>query len=318
VRRGEVLATIYSPVLLSTQQELLTARRWSGTGDAGGTGGGVRDTLLDGARRRLELAGMSPDDIRQVERSGQPMRAVAVRAPVDGYVIAKSAVHGLYVEPGTKLFEIADLSTVWVLADVYEHDVGRVGEGATARLTLPAYPDDSFEGRVEFVYPTMNPETRTLRLRLAFPNRGLRLRPGMYGDVFIALPDSEGLVVPRDAIVDTGEHRYVFLARDGGRFEPRLVTTGARSGDLVEVRSGVESGDVVVTTANFLLDSESRLRAAITGGGGRAPVSADCDQRIDRARFPEKWDACRACEVQHRGMGSMETDCKDGIAKPWR
>lgn len=321
VRRGDVLATIYSPALLTTQQELLSARRFTRGGDAAAEGAtSIQDALVAGARRRLELFGVAPEDIRTVERSGRPIAAVPLRAPSDGYVTEKAAVQGAYVGPETTLFQIADLSTVWVLAEVYESELARVAAGTEGALTLAAYPGARFVGTVDYVYPTVDPATRTVRVRLVFPNPDLQLRPGMYGDVVLALPAAEALVVPREAVVDTGEIAYVFVLRDGGRFEPRKVRTGARTADAVAVTEGLADGDVVVTTANFLVDSESRLRAAITGmtsAGGTAPASG-CDRDFDRARFPEKYDACRACEVQHRGMGSMEDDCKRAIPQPWR
>ncbi len=325
VRRGEVLAMIYSPALLTTQQEFLNARHWS-SADQGGvaaatgsTSASLQTSLVDGARRRLELFGVAPEDIRTIERTGTPLPAVPLRAPSDGYVLEKAALQGAYVEPETTLFQIADLSTVWVLAEVYETELARVATGAPATLALAAYPGATFNGRVDYVYPTLDAATRTLRLRVVFPNPDLRLRPGMYGDVVLALPRTEALVVAREAVVDTGEMAYVFLARGGGRFDPRRVRLGARAGDRVAIEEGLAEGEVVVTSANFLVDSESRLRAAISGiGSGGAPPPSSCDRDFDRARFPEKYDACRACEIQHRGMGGMEDDCKRAIPQPWR
>jgi Cu(I)/Ag(I) efflux system membrane fusion protein len=342
VRRGDVLATIYSPALLTTEQELLNARRWAG-GDATGrppggatkaegadamsaAGGamaataGPRTSLVEGARRRLELFGVAPEDVRAIERAGAPLQAVPLRSPADGYVIEKTAIQGSYVEPAATLFQIADLSTVWVLAEVYESDLARVAPGAQATLTMAAYPATTFSGRVDYLYPTLDPATRTLRVRLVFSNPDLRLRPGMYGDVVLALPATSGLVVPREAIVDTGEMAYVFVARPGGRFEPRRVHVGDAAGDRVIITDGVDEGETVVTSANFLVDSESRLHAAISGMGAAPAATApsSCDGDFDRRRFPEKYEACRACEVQHRGMGTMEDDCKRAIPQPWR
>jgi Cu(I)/Ag(I) efflux system membrane fusion protein len=343
VRRGDVLATIYSAALLTTQQELLNARRWAG-GDVGRSGGGVdtggamnapradamsaaagamgaaappRTSLVDGARRRLELFGVAPEDVRAIERTGTPLQAVPLRSPADGYVIEKNAVQGGYVEPETTLFQIADLSTVWVLAEVYESELARVAPGAAAMLTMTAYPGATFSGRVDYVYPTLDPSTRTVRVRLVFANPDLRLKPGMYGDVVLDMPATDGLVVPREAVVDTGEMAYVFVTHPGGRFEPRRVHLGAAARDRVVVTDGLSEGDTVVTSANFLVDSESRLHAAISGMSAGATAST-CDGDFDRARFPEKYDACRACEIQHRGMGTMEDDCKRAIPQPWR
>jgi membrane fusion protein, copper/silver efflux system len=276
VRRGDVLATIYSPALLTTQQELLAARRFVRTGGGGssfdvaaGTDpAALQRSIVDGARRRLELFGVAPEEIRTLERTGQPLAAVPLRAPRDGYVTEKSAVQGAYVQPETTLFQIADLARVWVLAEVYESELTRVDVGAPATLTLAAYPGVRFPGTVDYLYPTLDPATRTVRVRLIFANADLRLRPGMFGDVVLALPPTDDLMVPREAVVDTGERTYVFVVHEGGHFEPRLVRIGARSGDAVAVQDGLAEGEVVVTTANFLVDSESRLRAAISGMGG--------------------------------------------------
>jgi RND family efflux transporter MFP subunit len=213
-----------------------------------------------------------------------------------------------------------------VLADVFEQDATRLRIGQKATLELAAYPGERFVGRVHFIYPTVSASSHTLRVRLEFANRqgpgGVKLRPGMYGNVVLELPSATGLVIPSEALVDTGEHQYVFVAKDGGHFEPRQVRVGGHAGDKAQISEGLAEGEVVVTNGNFLIDSESRLRAAIEGqsstkppGGGQGP---DCAQDFDSARFPEKAQACRACEIQHRGMGTMEEDCKNAIAKPWK
>ena len=313
VAKGQVVATIYSPDLLAAQQELLNAVRWEQP--SGGT-----DTIqgLKGdARARLELLGIAKQDIDEIERAGKPMREIRLRSPVNGHVIQKNAVAGTYVQPGTSLFTIADLSTVWVVADVYEYEVGRVAVGLEAKLVLAAYPNEKLTGKVTFLSPTVDPSTRTLRVRIELKNKDLRLRPGMYGDVFLATDKLEGLVVPTEAIVDTGELQYLFVAKEGGRFEPRRVQLGVRTDEKVQVQGGVAEGEIVVTTANFLIDSESRLRAAIQGEG-TAPAASTCDKLFDQAKYPDKYAQCRACEQQHRGMGSMEDDCRNAIPKPWK
>jgi Cu(I)/Ag(I) efflux system membrane fusion protein len=270
---------------------------------------------LGDARERLRLLGMARSDIAEVERTGQPLRSFPVRAPADGYVSARNAVLGGYVQPGTALFEIADLLTVWVLVDVFEHEVGRVEVGRSARLTLPAWPDQPFTGKVDLLYPSVDPRTRTLKLRVVLANPQLRLRPGMFGEVVIETATVQALAVPREAVVDLGSLRYLFVALDGGRFQPRAITVGAREGEWVEVRSGVSEGERIVTTANFLIDSESRLRAAIEGQGSAGKPSA-CDGQFDPARYLAQNQECRECERVHAGMGSMVDDCKAGIRKP--
>jgi Cu(I)/Ag(I) efflux system membrane fusion protein len=267
VARGEVLATIYSPDVLAAEQEYLTARGWeSGTRPGGETG-----ELAAAARRRLELLGVAGAEIDALGARGKVGDAVPIRSPVAGYVTTRNVVAGAAVTPGTPLFEVADLSRVWLLAEVFEQDAARLRVGQKAALELAAFPGERFVGRVQLVYPTVNPQTRTLRVRLEFTNKtgpaGPKLRPGMTGDVALELPKAEGLVIPSEAIVDTGERQYVFVARSGGRFEPRAVRVGARAGARAQIADGLTEGETVVTTGNFLLDSESRLRAAISGGG---------------------------------------------------
>jgi Cu(I)/Ag(I) efflux system membrane fusion protein len=342
VRRGEVLANVYSPEVLRAEQEYLTARGWDGKIGAGvepmaaGHHGdaspatGMQGSMAEDARHRLMLLGIAAPEIDAMASRGKVGDSVPIRSPSDGYVTARNVVAGAAIQAGAPLFEVADLSKVWFLADVFEQDAGRLRMGQKAILELAAYPGERFTGRVQFVSPTLNAATRTLRVRLEFANKtgaaGVKLRPGMYGNAALELPSASGLVIPSEALVDTGEHQYVFVAKAEGHFEPRLVKVGARAGDKVQVSEGVAEGETVVTTGNFLLDSESRLRAAIDGqtaapaaaSGGGDGEGPDCANDFDAALFPDKARACRACERQHRGMGSMEEDCKSAIAKPWK
>lgn len=320
VEKGQVLATIYSPELLTAQQEYLNALKW-----AKQPGAGQVSDLLQGldkdARRRLELLGIDRKEIDAIERTGEPVRAIAIRSPVRGYVTQKNAVQGVSVQPGTPLFQIADLSTVWVIADVYEYELGRVKIGQAASIELAAYPGENFKGKLTFSDPSVNADTRTLRVRLEFKNPDLRLKPGMYGNVKIELARAESLLVPVEAIVDTGVSQYVYVSLPGGKFEPRKVTLGARAAGTVQVSKGLAEGETVVTTANFLLDSESHLQAAILGdgttSGAPAPPGDFCGSNFDKAKYPDKYQQCAACRA-HRGMGSMEDDCRAQIAKPWK
>ena len=270
VKKGEVLATIYSPEVIRAEQELLTARGWAGhAGTGNDSAPGALGDLGAAARRRLELLGIAAPEIDAVIARGKAADSVPIRSPVDGFVTARNVVPGAAVQPGPPLFEVADLSRVWVLADVFERDAVRLRVGQKGSLELAAYPDERFEGRVQFIYPTVNASTRTLKVRLELPNRngpgGVKLRPGMYGNVSFALPATSGLVVPAEALVDTGDHQYVFVATGGGHFEPRAVKVGTRAGDQVQIVEGVSDGETVVATGNFLVDSESRLRAAMAG-----------------------------------------------------
>jgi Cu(I)/Ag(I) efflux system membrane fusion protein len=187
---------------------------------------------------------------------------------VGGTVLERGVVEGQYVGADTPLLTVADLSRVWVLADLYEMDMTRVHVGDEARFTSDAMPGRSIAGRVDFVYPTISNETRTLKVRLSLANDGA-LRPGMYGRVRVAARGARALSVPAEAVVNAGEHSYVFLAHAGGHFEPRMVWTGPPEGDRIQILKGVAQGDTVVSSASFLIDSESRLRAAIAGMGAQ-------------------------------------------------
>jgi Cu(I)/Ag(I) efflux system membrane fusion protein len=258
VKRGEFLGSVYSPDVYLAEQEYLTARGFAAEGD-----------LAINARKRLELLGVGAGEIAAIEKNGKPSKTIGIFAPASGYIANKNAVVGLSFAAGTELFSIADLSKVWVIADIYEAELSRVALGQQAKLTLLSFPGRSWAGEVKLIYPNLDPATRTAKLRLEFKNdltRDLELKPGMYGDVTIAMAAAaQAVVIPREALIDSGEHQYVFVDRGSGRFEPRKVAVGARVGDKVEIRNGVSEGETVVTTGNFLLDSESRLRAAIEG-----------------------------------------------------
>lgn len=255
VKRGQLMAVVYSPQVYLAEQEYLTSKKLSVEGlDLGAE-----------ARKRLDLLGVPAGEIAAVDKNGKPSKALGVFAPIDGFVVQKAAVIGMSFQAGTELYTLADLGKVWVLADVYEAELARVQVGQLAKATFAHLPNRAFEGAIKLVYPSVDPVTRTTKVRLELDNAGLELAPGMYATVTVTLPAAKGLVVPREALVDTGELQYVFLDKGGGRFEPRRVTTGARVGEKVEVKSGLVAGETVVTTGNFLLDSESRLRAAIEG-----------------------------------------------------
>lgn len=327
VKSGQVLAGVYNLELLPAQQEFLAAQRWSSPPLANTPTASTAppvNRLEQDARARLALFGLSAGEINSVAKTGKPLRTVAVTAPIAGHVVRRNVVQGSYIQPGTELFEIADLSKVWMIANVYEHEIARVSVGQAARVVVAAYPQQPLSGKVGFIYPTVDAATRTLSVRIELENNDFKLLPGMYGDVVIQLAPAQGVVVPWEALVDTGEYQYVFLAKQGGHFEPRRVSVGARSGDKVQILQGLSAGETVVTTANFLIDSESRLRAAIEGtadsGGAPAPsgTPSACDADFDKLKFAAKHEQCRQCELVHRGMGRMEQDCKSAIPRPWR
>lgn len=256
VKRGELLAVVYSPQVYLAEQEYLTAKNLGA--------GGVGVDLTGDAKKRLELLGVG-SEIASLDASGKPHRALGIPAPASGWIVEKKAIQGLSFQAGSDLFTIADLSKVWVIADVYEAELARVSVGQKATARLASLPDKAFDGEVKLVYPSVDPVTRTAKVRLELDNKDMALKPGMYANVSMALPPSSNVVIPREALVDTGEVQYVFVDKGAGRFEPRRVKVGIKSGEKVEILSGVAEGEIVVTTGNFLLDSESRLRAAIEG-----------------------------------------------------
>lgn len=247
VRAGEPLLSVYSPELYQAQQDFLDARRWGGE-------------TARAARRRLELLGLSPREIAAIEKRGKPVEAVVLRAPAAGQVITRGVSAGARIAPETLLFEIADLSSVWVQAELYPRDVPRIRVGTRARFS--AADGQTFEGEVARISATVDPITRTTRARILVPNPDLRLRPGLFGDVYLEAEAIEGTLVPRDAVIEAGESDYVIVARGGGRFSPRAVTVLGRSSERMAVE-GVEPGERVVTGAGFFVDAESRLRSAL-------------------------------------------------------
>jgi Cu(I)/Ag(I) efflux system membrane fusion protein len=254
VRRGEPLAAIYSPDLLATQNELLLAAKQRSQ---------FGSELYEAARRRLLLWDMSSADIDTVVRSGRPMRDVTLRSPVDGVVITKNVLAGARITSGQPLYEIADLRGVWVLADVYESELPTIRVGQPAQVTLASLAGRTWHGRVAFVTQTVDPATRTAKVRIELPNLDGALRPDMFADVNLQEPIGVVLAVPDEAVLKTGTRSVVFVARGNGAFEPRDVQTGAHVEGFWEIRSGVAAGETVVAQANFLVDSESRLKSAL-------------------------------------------------------
>jgi Cu(I)/Ag(I) efflux system membrane fusion protein len=266
VRAGAPLLTLYSPELFQSEQEFLIALD---AGAAAHGGAAHEGEALDAARRRLRILGVPAAEVARLERERQAATLLTLPSPVTGTVLERGVTAGQRIDGDTPLFTVADLSRVWVVADLYEMDLGRVRVGDRARFVTDGTPSRTYEGRIEFVAPTVSGETRTVQARLGVDNPGGVLRPGMYGRVHVRGRGVEALTVPSDAVVQTGSSEYVFLARAGGRFEPRLVETGVRGGDRTEVRRGLAAGDTVVSGASFLIDSESRLKAAIAGLGAQ-------------------------------------------------
>jgi Cu(I)/Ag(I) efflux system membrane fusion protein len=284
VRKGEPLFSIYSPELLAAQEEYLLALRTRRTlGDGGGLGADG-EALVAAARRKLELWDVPRSEIERLERTGEPSRTITFYSPATGVLTKKDVVPGMRVNAGDMPFEIVDLARVWVLADAYETDLRHVRPGLGATLTLKAFPDRRFEGRVAFVDPLLDPRTRTAKVRIEFPNRDGDLRPEMFGEVVIEGASREGLRVPADAVIHTGTQSVVFVALPDGKFQPREVKLGEGDARFVEVVSGLEAGDGVVTRANFLVDSESRLRASLSALSAGPKNEAPADPHAGHTR----------------------------------
>jgi len=266
VRAGQPILAIYSPELLAAQEEYLNARaslqtlRESNLPEARESA----ERLLAAARRRLELLDVPTAALERLETSEQAERTVTFYAPGSGFITTKDVVQGARIEPGMPLYTVTDLSSVWVEAAFYEQDARRLQVGETARITLPFDPTASLPAKIVFIAPTVDLATRALMARFELDNRGLLLKPGMYADVVVSAQQGDALVIPADAILDTGVRRIVFIQRGETRFEPREITLGRRRGGDVEVLAGLQAGDRIVIRANFLLDSESRIRAAMS------------------------------------------------------
>ncbi|MGE5926506.1 MAG: efflux RND transporter periplasmic adaptor subunit [Gemmatimonadota bacterium] len=271
VRPGDPLFTIYSPMIVAAQEELLLARKLAGD-VAGGTAGAARGAadLLDAARRRLRYWGVADREIRDIEASGDVRRTVTLRSPYGGVVIEKGVVAGQRVMPGDVAYRIADLSRIWLEGEVFERDLPAVRLGLPVRAEFTALPGEARSGRVTYIYPTVDPETRTARIRVELANPGLALKPGMYATIRFAAPSEPVLSVPRSAVLSTGERHLVFLRGDAGQFIPRLVTLGLATDERVTVLSGVAAGDTVVASGTFLVDAESNL-GTLMGGMGNMP-----------------------------------------------
>jgi Cu(I)/Ag(I) efflux system membrane fusion protein len=321
VRKGQELLAIYSPEIYQAEAELLATRAWN-AGDAG---------VAPAARQKLELLGMSPAAIDRVLATGTLQRAVSIAAPSSGYVTKKNAVLGSFVTPEMELYELVDLSRVYVVADVPQGELAGIQVGTEGTFSRRDHPNEKVQAKVDLIYPTIDVEARTTRVRMIVKNPKLELRPGEFGVVEFASSPRRGLVVPRDAVIDTGASIYVFVDEGNGKFAPRGVTLGTALDGDVEIVAGLREGEQVVSGATFLVDSESALQASVSGASSTTPSGATsgapavpggppsvCDQKFDRAKYPDKYTECQKCERIHRGMGTMAEDCENAIPKPWK
>ncbi|GKS60125.1 PTS cellobiose transporter subunit IIB [Nitrospira sp.] len=270
VEKGQRLFTIYSPDLVATQEEYLLALqsyRELGKSEFPEVARGAKE-LLEATRRRLELWDIRENHIKDLERTGKVLRTLPIHSPSTGTVIRMQARAGTYVTPGTELYYIADLSKIWIFADIYEYELPFIEVGQGASVSLSYDPGVTLHAHVEFIYPTLDAKTRTAKVRFALDNPGEKLKPDMYANVELKVPLGTRLAVPRDAVIESGERQLIFIHHGGGKLEWRTVTLGVRAGNWVEVVEGLQAGDHVVTAANFLIDSESQLKAAVRGMAG--------------------------------------------------
>jgi membrane fusion protein, copper/silver efflux system len=270
VKQGDPLFTFYSPDLLATEQEYLLALRArdslarSSFLEIAAAGA----SLLAAAKQRLELWDLNEQQIREIETSGKPVHNITVYSPATGYVVDRKAFPNQYVGPEMDIYQIVDLSSIWAEGEVYESDAATINLGQEAIVSTEALPNVALRGRLTFISPTVKPDTRTITVRMEFPNPGMKLKPGMFVNVELRRGFGRRLTVPIDAVLDSGTHQRVFVDRGKGIFEPRTVTVGTRSSDYAVILSGLRAGESVVTRANFLIDSESNLRESITGMAG--------------------------------------------------
>ncbi len=281
VGKGHPLLEVYSPELVSAQKEYAIAVQGQKSLQQGSAEAqaGMKQ-LAESSLTRLRNWDISDEQLQALARGGETRRTLTLRSPANGIVMEKKAVQGMRFMPGDVLYQIADLSSVWIIADVFEQDLGLVKPGQTARIKVNAYPDREFSARVVYVYPTLNPQTRTIPVRLELANPGGLLKPAMFADVELTAPgQGKVLTVPASAVLHGGTRDTVLVELAEGRFEPREVKLGRQGGDYVEVREGLGEGEKVVTAANFLIDSESNLKAAFSalagGQGKREPTSAN-------------------------------------------
>jgi len=308
VGRGQPLFEVYSPELVSAQREYAIALQGveSLKGADGNAQAGMQQ-LADASLQRLKNWDISSEQIKRLAKTGQATRTLTLRSPVSGIVMEKKAVQGMRFMPGDSLYQVADLSRVWVIADVFEQDIGQLRNGAKAQVRINAYPNKLFSGVVTYIYPTLNAQTRTVPVRVELANPGLLLKPAMFAQVELpASTQGPVLTVPLSAVIDSGTRQVVLVQLGEGRFEPRSVKLGSRSTEVVEILDGVKEGEQVVVAANFLIDAESNLKAALGGFGAASETPTASVQAASST-------VNSAAKVGHHATGKVAgLDAQDG------
>ncbi|MEO8595096.1 MAG: efflux RND transporter periplasmic adaptor subunit [Candidatus Solibacter sp.] len=269
VKQGDPLITIYSPEALATQQEYLLAIKAQHhmEGNPVHEMLGSTENLVAAAKRRMELWDIGEGQIAEITAKGVPLKSLTLTSPINGFVMERNAFSKQRIMPDTVLYTLADLSRVWVVADVFEYEASSIRVGTAATLALSYLPGRTFRGRVNYILPQVDPATRTLKVRIEFPNADFALKPDMYGEVEFQTGGGRRLVVPQTAMLNSGDRQVVFVDRGKGYFEPREVKPGARSDGKVEILAGLKAGERIVISGNFLIDSESQLKTALGGAG---------------------------------------------------
>ena len=256
VKKGQALFELYSPELVSTQEEYLASKK------QGATGREISKVALE----RLKLWGVPQKEIERLTTSGKSKKSLTFDSPVDGFIVNKTAIRGMYINPEMELYHIADLSRIWIVVTLYEYDISAIGVGDEAELQLPYDPDKSFKGKISYVYPEIDLETRTAKARIEIANPDQKLKPGMFVNVELKKDLGEAIVVPDDSVIDTGTRKLVFVRSSGTKFEPREVKVGPRVGNTFAILSGIKDQEDIVTSAHFLIDAESKFQAALQKG----------------------------------------------------
>jgi RND family efflux transporter MFP subunit len=312
VRKGEPLFTIYSPDLVATQQEYLLARqnqKFMSTSSIEGVASGAA-SLSSAAEQRLQQWDIPVSEIAKLKETGKAIQDLTINSPVSGYITERNALPNMYAEPATRLYTVADLSRVWVNAQVFQNDIGRLKPGDIAAITVDAYPDRTFSGRIEDILPQVDMTTRTVKVRLAISNPGIRLKPGMFVNVDLKSALGRQLVVPSSAVFQTGTRQVVFIDHGGGSLEPKDVVLGPRVGDDFVVLKGLEAHQQIVISANFLLDSESQLQAA--AGSYTPPPASNPSQQSSTLNIDLTTDPNPA----HRGANTFRVKLTNANGSP--
>jgi RND family efflux transporter MFP subunit len=317
VRKGQPLFTIYSPELVSTEQEYLLAKQNQSafSQDMHGTASREGDWLLQAAADRLRQFDVPQREILSLEQSGKVQHDIEIDSPVSGYITERNALPNQYVQGDSKLYTIADLSTAWVYANVSQTDVGRLKPGNSATVTVDAYPGRHFIGRIDQILPLVDPMTRTVRVRLVFGNPGIVLKPGMYVNVSIGVPLGRQLVVPSSAVLQAGVRQIAFIDHGQGYLEPRVIEVGPRVDDRVAVLKGLRLGERVVSSANFLLDSEAQLQAAM-GSFAPPPPSSGAAAAMNASALQIGIDLGTAPDPPHKGSNIVRIKLTGTDGKP--